>query len=48
MQQGHCFYSMQLIHGLALHDFVADSATAETGDAHVRALMLAQSERDAA
>ena len=24
VQQGHCFYSMQLIHGLALHDFVAE------------------------
>ncbi len=23
VQQGHCFYSMQLIHGLPLHDFVA-------------------------
>ena len=24
VQQGHCFYSMQLIHGLPLHDFVAE------------------------
>lgn len=24
VQQGHCFYSMQLIHGLSLHDFVAE------------------------
>ena len=24
VQQGHCFYSMQLIHGLPLHDFVSE------------------------